>query len=302
MKNRFANLRVRLRRALRARVGAWKLWREPRPDQKLEHELAVCTIFREEAIFLDEWLTFHAGIGVTHFYLYNNFSTDNFRDVLRPWQAAGYVTLTEWPVDLGQLPAYEDCLRRFKQAARRIAFIDVDEFLFAPGGGNIFPTLAAFAHLPGIEVWHVYFGSNGHVQRPETPVTESYTRCAPAGTTTVKTIANPRLVYKPGVHQFKYWSGGGRDTAGQAPGREVTPVFDRLRINHYWSRSLEDLAVKIRRGDATTVAKRTLDSHSRFERGLNHEPDFTILPIARASRRPPTVEAAARTISAPVAA
>jgi len=289
-KSFFANKRLRLRLALRAAVGSWKRWREPRPDKKLKYELAVCAIFREEAPFLDEWLTFHAGIGVTHFYLYNNFSTDNFREVLRPWQDAGYVTLTEWPVEVGQIPAYKDCLRRFKNHARWIAFIDIDEFFFAPDGGNVLPTLAAFAHLPGIEVWHVYFGSNGHGQRPATTVTESYTRCAPSSTTTVKTIANPRLVYKPGVHQFKYWAGVGRDTAGQISGRQATPVFDRLRINHYWSRSLEDLAVKIQRGDATTVIKRIHDWHLKFERGLNQEADLTILPVARAIQKPPGVE------------
>ena len=47
---------------------------------RFPHELAICAIFREEAPFLEEWLTFHSGVGVTHFYLYNNYSTDNFRE------------------------------------------------------------------------------------------------------------------------------------------------------------------------------------------------------------------------------
>jgi hypothetical protein len=282
--------RARVRLALRAVVGAWKWWREPVLVRRTKYPLAVCAIFREEAAFLDEWLTFHAGIGVTHFYLYNNFSTDNFREVLRPWQAAGFVTLTDWPVEVGQIPAYQDCLRRFKNHARWIAFIDLDEFLFAPGSGNVFPVLDSLAHLPGLEVWHVYFGSNGHVKRPATPVIESYTSCATAATTTVKTIANPRLVYKPGIHQFKYWTGNGLDTSRQVPGSSVTPVFDRLRINHYWSRSLEDLAVKIQRGDATTVSPRGHGWHHEFERKLNEHSDFVIQPVARAIRKPLALE------------
>jgi hypothetical protein len=37
---------------------------------------AVVAIFREEAPFLDEWLRFHDSVGVGHFNLYNNFSTE----------------------------------------------------------------------------------------------------------------------------------------------------------------------------------------------------------------------------------
>jgi hypothetical protein len=249
----------------------------------MRYQLAIGAIFREEAPFLEEWLNFHVGIGITHFYLYNNYSTDDFRSVLKPWQDAGFVTLTEWPVEVGQIPAYRDCLRRFKNQARWIAFIDVDEFLFAPRSRNLLPTLEAFAHLPGIEVWQIFFGANGHVQRPAAPVIEAYTRCAPANPTTVKSIVNPRLVYKPGVHQFKYWQGHGRDTAGQIVDRLTPPVFEVLRINHYWSRSLADLRTKVRRGDASTPVKRDLDWHLQFERGLNCETDLTIQPIARAN-------------------
>jgi hypothetical protein len=291
------NPRVRLRLALRAMVGAWKQWREPPLDRKMRHELAVCAIFREEAPFLDEWLTFHAGIGVTHFYLYNNLSTDNFREVLRPWQAAGFVTLIEWPAEPCQIPAYQDCVRRFKHHARWIAFFDIDEFLFSPQSRSLLPVLETFAHRPGIEVWQIIFGSNGHVKRPAS-VIASYTLSAPAKPTTVKTIANPRLVYKVHIHQFKYWRGQGLDTSGQVVNQSTTPVYEPLRMNHYWSRSLEDLNIKIRRGRCANLEKRDPEKHLAHERGLNCEPDFTILPIARAIRKPAAVEKAARETSA----
>ncbi|MDR3459436.1 MAG: glycosyltransferase family 92 protein [Verrucomicrobiae bacterium] len=292
--------RVRLRLGLRAIVGAWKQRQEPRLLERLKHPLAVCAIFREEAPFLDEWLTFHAGIGVTHFYLYNNFSTDNYREVLRPWQAAGYVTLTEWPVPVGQVTAYQDCVRRFKNEARWIAFFDVDEFLFSTQSQSIIPLLDAQAGRPGIEVWQVIFGANGHAQRPPA-VLEAYTRSSPTKFLTVKTIANPRQIYKLQVHQFKYWRGRGLDTAGQVVDRSATPVYDQLRMNHYWSRSIEDLNLKVRRGDASTAAKRDLAAHLKYEAGMNDEPDFTILPIARAIRKPPAVAKAAGEIIAPAA-
>ena len=70
------------------------------------------------------------------------------------------------------------------------------------------------------------------------------------------------------------------------------PVLDLLRINHYWSRSLQDLETKIARGDASTPQPRDRDSHLDFERALNAERDEAILPIARAIRNTPVLPAA----------
>ena len=252
-----------------------------------KHELAVCAIFREEAPFLDEWISFHLGVGATHFYLYNNFSTDNFRDVLAPWIERGIVTLIEWPVPVGQLPAYRDCLKRARWDCRWIAFIDIDEFLFSPAGTDVRVILRDYADLPGVEVWQLFFGSGGHVSRPASPVTEAYLKRAPTTIkTTVKTIANPRMVYKVGVHNSKYWHGEARDGARRrVVSAEIGAVLEPLRINHYWSRSIEDLRTKIARHDASTPALRNAAGHFEFETKLNDETDESILPIHRP--RPP---------------
>jgi len=276
--------RSTLRVALRSLVGAWKRWREPALTKSIPHQLAVCAIFREEAPFLDEWITFHAGVGVTHCYLYNNFSTDEFREVLRPWQESGFVTLTDWPVQVGQVPAYSDCVRRFKNKARWIAFIDIDEFLFSTLSVDIRPVLSSFADWPGLEIWLHLFGANGHLKRPAS-VIDSYTKRAATAHTTVKTIANPRMVYKTEIHQFKYWTGRGLDTSGQVVCETTSPVFDQLRINHYWSRSIEDLNTKIRRGRVSSLRKRDSEEHLAFERGLNHQKDSAVQLIALTIRK-----------------
>jgi hypothetical protein len=68
--------------------------------------LTACAIFREEAPFLAEWIRFHQSVGFEHFYLYNNFSTDDFKAVLEPFIQEGLVTLVDWPRPVGQLSAY----------------------------------------------------------------------------------------------------------------------------------------------------------------------------------------------------
>ena len=291
--NWLGRARASLRRVLRAPVHAVLRLCEPYRAARTKHELAICAIFREEAPFLNEWISFHIGVGVTHFYLYNNFSTDNFREVLASWLERGCVTVTEWPEPVGQVSAYQHCVRRVRGDCRWLAFIDVDEFLFSPSAADIREILARYSDLPAVEVWQLFFGSGGHVSRPALAVTESYLMRAPLTRNSVKSIVNPRMIYKPGVHQCKYWTGEGLDTARRRVTRERTmPVLDLLRINHYWSRSLQDLETKIGRGDASTPQPRDRDSHLDFERALNAERDEAILPIARAIRNTPVLPAA----------
>jgi hypothetical protein len=274
------------RQALRAPTGALLRAREPFAARRVRHELAICAIFREEAPFLDEWLTFHHGVGATHFYLYNNGSTDDYTEVLQPWRERGIVTLIDWPGAVQQLPAYTHCVQHAARDCRWIAFLDIDEFLFSPAAADIRPILARYRDLPGLAVWAAFFGSGGRERRPAAPVTLSYRmRGRLAERRSVKTIANPRFVYKTGVHEFKFWRGAAQDTARRPIRPGMTPVLDTLRINHYWSRSLEDLATKVARGDASTNAARDAAWHFAYEQTLNSERDESIVPIAEAVLR-----------------
>jgi hypothetical protein len=258
------------------------VWRAAARDRRLApgaHYLSAVAIFREEAPFLDEWLTFHTYVGVDHFYLYNNFSTDDFRGVLQPWLDRGCVTLIDWPVETGQLPAYRRCIREHAMRTRWMAFIDIDEFLFSPENDDVRQVLRDYENSPGVVVYSPYFGAAGHQQRPPRPIAKALTRRASLAKISAKTIANPRWVYSiRNVHLFKYWRGEACDTSGRKV-NAAEPALDRLRLNHYWSRSLADLHDKIARGDASTPNKRDPVWHFEFETGLNDEEDRVILPV-----------------------
>jgi hypothetical protein len=54
-------------------------------------------MFKDEAPWLKEWISYHHNIlGVEHFYLYNNDSSDDYREVLRPWIDQHIVELIDW--------------------------------------------------------------------------------------------------------------------------------------------------------------------------------------------------------------
>jgi glycosyl transferase family 92 len=273
---------ARLPFALRADV------RERLAAQCFAYEFAVAAIFKDEARFLDEWLTFHHGVGASHFFLYDNGSRDDYVAVLRPWIERGLVTLTDWRESPGQRSAYLHCVRSRWREARWIAFIDVDEFLFSPRQVDVRPILRSYADLPAIFVYSLNFGSSGHSKRPALPVPEAYTRRELlAETDSGKSIVNPRYVRDvPNSHHFKVWKSDTRDTNRARTSSPTSvkstnrrPVYDLLRIHHYWSRSIEDLSDKVGKGDAFYGGERNFDQHLKREVPMNAEEDLSILPI-----------------------
>jgi len=266
-------------------------------------------MFRNEAPFLDEWLTFHHGVGVEHFYLYNNLSSDNFREVLEPWIREGLVTLFDWTVAGGQVNAFNDCIRRFRMQARWIAFLDADEFLYSPETQDLRSILPRYEGFPAIFVYWILFGSGGHRQRPTGSVIENYTRCLDLESACSddfqhghahrekdayvtgwakdgKSIANPRLVKKYYVHQpEEVWDGIVIDEKKRPHLRRKRGTVDLscsvFRINHYWSKSIEDITKKVLKGNAcwehTPGGK--LERWLERERHLNRTTDETLLTV-----------------------
>jgi hypothetical protein len=220
-------------------------------------QLAICATFRDEARYLAEWVTFHRLQGVEQFWLYDNLSADDWQSELAPEMQSGFVTVTPWPEEPAQLAAYADCLRRHRGDARWIAFIDIDEFLFSPLGRSLPEVLHGFESYAGVAVnWRIY-GTNGHREPPEGLVIENYVmrgRDRHPDNRFVKLIVQPRRTLRPygGPHTFEH--------LGFAVGEDRCPVrshlrapasVEVLRINHYYSRSMVELARKRARPNAT---------------------------------------------------
>ncbi len=275
----------RVRRA--ARLGGRQLLRAPlvaAEEYRLRYELTACLKFKNAAPFLAEWLEFHLLVGFEHFYLYNNNSSDDYRASLEPYLRAGVVTFTEWP----QFPAFpkadEDCIARHRHEARWIAFLDDDEFLFPTRTEDVRKILRSYERYPAVAVHWLMFGSSGHVQRPSGLVTESYLRRQEQVASAIKSIVNPRrIASSKSTHYWLYRDGElavdeKKRSVKTSGSKEATA--DILRINHYWSKSLEDGKIKVAKGAVDQWAienPRSMELWHETDKGLNAVEDRTIL-------------------------
>ncbi len=226
----------------------------------MKNYLSVCAIFKNEAPYLAEWIQFHNMQGVEKIYLYNNNSTDEYRDVLDTYMCNGLVELFDWPQQPGQLGAYRDCLMRTKDKSRWLACIDLDEFMFACDG-ILSDFLMRFEAYPALAVNWLIFGSNGHSREPESNVVDAYVRRAPEAFVVnrhVKCVVDPQRtqdVINP--HSFVYTQGDAineNEKVVTGPLSEYTG--NHVRLHHYFCKSEDYFAKKIARGRATTNSHR----------------------------------------------
>jgi hypothetical protein len=67
-------------------------------------------------------------------------------------------------------------------------------------------------------------------------------------------------------------------------GDDVPISCDILRVNHYWSRSIAEMAEKVERGNAASGKPRDLEAMLAWERQLNAVEDRLVLPLWEAIR------------------
>lgn len=220
---------------------------------KIKHQLAVCAIFQNEARFIKEWIEFHKLMGATHFFLYNNESTDEYFQILKPYILKGEVDLINWPYTYEtvaewtsiQAAAYMNAVKR-AQAARVkwLAILDTDEFIFPTRQPNLIEYLADFEDVGGIVAHWQLFGTNNVEKVTEDRLMiELLTKKAPDDypeNAFVKSIVRPDRVSNIvdphyAIYKKPYFAVG-ENWNGVHGSMNPYIIVDKIRINHYWSR------------------------------------------------------------------
>lgn len=226
--------------------------------------LAACMMFRNEADYLQEWLEFHDRVGFEHFYLYDNRSVDDwYARIPKRLLDANRVTIVSVPLDKSQVLAFNHCVRAVRGRVKWLALLDADEFLYpTQEGESLAGILSEFSASPAVAINWQMFGTNGHILRPQGGVLENYKACAASGNQHVKIIVQPELTVRIVTpHDARYVNGLSAVNEKGVPVRGAfsnPPSLERLRINHYWTKSVEEYFLrKLNRGDAVGLRDRS---------------------------------------------
>lgn len=250
-------------------INAFKLKREIKKNKKVPaYYLSVVVIAKNEGPYFKEWLDWHISKGVEKFYVYDNESTDDTREILQPYIDKGIVEYIYFPGYRRQLAAYDHCLRNHRFDTRWLAVIDMDEFIMPQKHNTIPEYLKEQEGNPVVEINWLCYGSSGEREKRPGGMMERFKRHSLPNhplNRHVKSIFDPRRVYGMiGCHEVARINGKAVDGNGQRikiSWRDREPVHDIIRINHYAVRSYEEFIEKKRRGRASGPTRELEDKY-----------------------------------------
>jgi hypothetical protein len=252
-----------------------------------QYVLALCCIVKDEDEYLQEWMEYHLKIGVQHFFIYDNESKKAVSDTLKTLSLSQFATVLRIYGKAKQVKAYNDCLSRHKQSCHWIGFIDVDEFIVPKSTkGDLIGFLEEFRKFGGLGINWLVFGSSGHIKRTNQSQLESFLFRSETSfpiNRHVKVLVQTKYVKRSiGAHSFSFIDSYSCVNENGVPvtGSYSDVSVDKIQINHYYCRSLEEYQRKIERGLAdTSRRKRKIEDFHNHDLHANRVEDREILGI-----------------------
>jgi len=251
------------------------------------YELSIAAIIKNERNII-EWLEYHLMVGVEHFYIYDNESTDGLKEKLEPYIERGVVTYIYFPGKYQQHPASRHAFKNFKYETKWLAIIDGDEYIVPVKEGWTLPQVikeieknwneqtfkyAWFLGSIGIN-WRDY-GTSGHKTPVDGLIIENYLYRAEDDyfqNVHIKSIYNPRIVADINNPHYADLNPGWAcitEKGSYIPGSYFyDSKCELVRVNHYFSKSEEELVAKNRRGWPDRDLQRD-DDNEIFEASVN---------------------------------
>ena len=245
------------------------------PTQLPGRHLTFCTMIKNEARYIREWVEFHSLLGVDRFIIFDNDSTDSPH--LRLNESVADVKIVKWPparwVDEAnphkkeceayathtrldqfayaacQRAAFHVCVQNESFRSRWVAAVDIDEFFlpkYDENGLHSLPdALARYEHLDGFFPNAFTYGTNGF----QNPIGENEliieTHLLRAGMDEwggMKEFVNPSQIITYGsVHRATH-KDHMQDTFHFL--RFIPKQHSMIRFNHYGFRSVEEVRHK----------------------------------------------------------
>jgi len=208
----------------------------------MKYFLSIGAIFKNEAIAMREWLDHYLREGVEHFYLINNGSTDNFQDIIKDYDC---ITIFHDSSSGIQVPGYNKYIYpKAKEESEYIGIFDLDEFAYASGGDTLSSILKSEALCKYDRIWCPWlrYGSNGHIEQPESIIRGFTKRRALRDNILGKSIAKTSALLKLEMHVHKMVSGshcvisGGTKDLETESKHFITEEQQEqcmIRVNHY---------------------------------------------------------------------
>lgn len=131
-----------------------------------QYYFSVYAQFKNEGINMREWLDHYIWQGAEHFFLIDNDSTDNSKEIIESY--GDKITYYFLPEKYAQVKNICNITKELqnKKLTKWVLYCDLDEFLFSVDGNKISDYLRKNESYDSIFVNWFIFGSSGYVKQP----------------------------------------------------------------------------------------------------------------------------------------
>jgi hypothetical protein len=268
--------------------------------------LAILTV-KNEGAFLIDWIAHHRACGFTEFLVFSNDCDDGTDAMLDRMEAMGWLSHVRNDGPHPKGPQWEALKRAERHPLRDkadwVLVLDIDEYVNIHAGDGTLPALlAALPEATAIPLTWRLFGNAGVRDFEDSPVTEQFTRAAPAvmgwpwraalfktlfrddGSYARLGVHRPRQPDRARMEAQRWFDGSGRELPPHFHTGRIFSDYGRdnyrlVQLNHYALGAMESYVLKADRGRANRDAS-AFDLSYWVERNFSIEEDCSVLRLA----------------------
>ena len=229
--------------------------------------IAICTIIKNENLFLKEWIDWHLKLGFDAIHIFEDKGSDSHKDIVNDYSNV-YLHNCEENYDVHEILSlqgqshrqvllYDYFAKKYVNEYDRVAFIDLDEFICFDEKYNLEKLCEEFEPYPAVLLNWKMMGASGHINKPQCGVMDAYTKPCDFSNT------DSRWAYKSFVNLKRYKGLIDLHKAVEYVNTHHENdchkyYYDKAWLNHYFTKSWEDWCDRIFNRGGTQNGHRTL--------------------------------------------
>jgi len=243
----------------------------PKINKNLFTKVCICTIGKEENLYIREFVEYYEKFGVDKIFLYDNNdeNKEHFEESIKDYIDKGFVSIFDWRgVQKPHFSAINDCYLRFNKQYDWLIFYDIDEYIHLTNYKNIkdFLNEKKFDKCKKIYLNWVFHTDNdlvyyeNHSLFERFPIVEKDALIKKEFSQKVKSILRGNIsnfVISNNSHtthvitdSVKACNGFGKEINLDDEFYLVNSDNKYFYIDHFYTKSLEEFVNKIKRGSA----------------------------------------------------
>ena len=255
------------------------LFYESNSKKKLKKNVALCVIGKDENDYIKEYVNHYKKLGLKKIFLYDNneINGEKFEDIILNEINSGFVKIINIRgKKIVQSSSYEDCISRNRYKYDFLLFFDVDEFLYIQGNEtlNSFLSHQRYKNCETIKINWLCYGDNEILYYEKGPLQKRFKKhsnvknCSTTTKSIIKVKNNNKISWGDGRgHRPITNVKNACDSLGNHVSYAVweidPPHYEYAYLKHYFSKSSEEYANKLLRGDIAFIKNNNSEFYQR---------------------------------------